>query len=113
MANTKDENGLDKFDEAKLKRELEKNKDFLRSNKDVFAEKEPRILTCTRYNPCPMCEKCKNKASHLYIKCQKCAVPICVHTSETINKMIKRKNFIQMPKDTDIVSSIKKLGSMQ
>lgn len=92
-------NGVDKLNEEKLKKELEKSmdKNFLRPNKKIFEEQEYRFSKCKRYSPCPICEKCKNKASHLYISCQRCTIPICVHTYKTMTKMIIRRNFIQKP----------------
>ena len=85
--------GMPKFDEQKLRRELDKNDRLMRNNKDVFEEKEPKTKTCPRYNPCPICSKCMNKASHLYVACQTCKIPICSHTYADRDKMIKRKNF--------------------
>lgn len=90
-----DNNGIPKFDEEKLRRELDKNDRLLRNNKDIFEEKEPKTKTCPRYNPCPICSKCQNKASHLYVACQTCKIPICSHTYSDREKMIKRKNFTQ------------------
>lgn len=90
-----DNNGMPKFDEEKLRRELDKNDRLLRNNKDIFEEKEPKTKTCPRYNPCPICSKCQNKASHLYVACQTCKIPICSHTYSDREKMIKRKNFTQ------------------
>ena len=91
-----DENtGLAKFDEDKLRRELEKNDRLLKNNKDIFEQCESKTFTCPRYNPCPICSKCQNKASHLYVACQTCRIPIRSHSYEDRNKMIKRKNFVQ------------------
>ena len=87
--------GQYKFDEEKLRRELDKNDRLLRNNKDIFEEKEPKTKTCPRYNPCAICSKCQNKASHLYVACQTCQIPICSHTYSDREKMIKRKNFTQ------------------
>lgn len=71
-----------------------------KSNKEVFEEEIKSIGGCSRYNPCKLCYKCKNKASHLYVKCQICRVPICVHKHSDIAKMIKRKNFtVKLPKE--------------
>ena len=61
---------------------------------DIFEEKEPKAKTCPRYNPCPICSKCMNKASHLYVACQICNIPICSHTYKNREDMIKRDNFI-------------------
>lgn len=57
-----------------------------------FAE-ESRRVSCTRYDPCPICYKCMIKASHLFIKCQNCQVPICGHQERARNFMIRRENF--------------------
>lgn len=86
--------GLPKFDEQKLRRELAKNDKLGRRNKDIFMTYEPKFKTCPRYNPCPICDKCMNKASHLYVSCQTCQIPICSHTYHDRELMIKRKNFI-------------------
>lgn len=92
-ANVQDENGLNKMDEQKLRRYLESNEDLFARNKDMFEKYEKNFFTCLRYNPCPICDKCLNKASHLYVKCQICQIPICTHTYKDKEKMIKRKNF--------------------
>ena len=104
-----DENGIPKFDEQKLRRELDKNDRLMKNNKDIFEESEPKTKTCPRYNPCPICSKCMNKASHLYVTCQTCKIPICSHTYADRDKMIKRKNFIVYVSD-DIMNSIKELS---
>ena len=44
--------GMPKFDEQKLRRELDKNDRLMRNNKDIFEEKETKTKTCPRYNPC-------------------------------------------------------------
>jgi len=48
---------------------------------------------CPRYLPCPICRKCGSKASHLFEKCTRCSIPLCVHTDKQKNMMIKRANF--------------------
>lgn len=85
--------GVPKFDEAKLRRSLAQNEKLGRRNKDVFEQGEPKFKTCPRYDPCPICDKCRAKASHLYVACQTCQIPICSHTYADREKMIKRKNF--------------------
>ena len=105
-----DENGIPKFDEQKLRRELDKNDRLMRNNKDVFEQNELKFHTCNRYNPCPICSKCQNKASHLYVSCQTCKIPICSHTYADRDKMIKRKNFTIYIKD-GIMDSIKALSN--
>ena len=91
-AGAPDENGIPKFDEQKLRRYLKGTK-LGRPNKIVFEEKEKKFTTCPRYNPCQICDKCLNKASHLYVACQTCKIPICHHTYNDRKKMIKRENF--------------------
>ena len=76
-AGAPDENGIPKFDEQKLRRELDSNNHLFRNNKDKFEEGEPKFKTCQRYSGCPICSKCVNKASHLYVACQTCKIPIC------------------------------------
>ena len=101
MAKTEDENGISKFDEQKLRRYLDGNNKLFRNNKDVFQSLEPKTKTCKMYNPCPICSKCLNKASHLYVKCQTCNIPICVHKHIDRKRMIKRDNFaIEVSKET-------------
>lgn len=108
-AGAPDENGISKFDEQKLRRELDKNDRLMRNNKDIFEEAEPKFKTCPRYNPCPICSKCLNKASHLYVSCQTCKIPICSHTYADRDKMIKRKNFTIFVSDV-IMNEIKELS---
>ena len=114
MASSKeqDPNGLSKFDEAKLRKELEGNKKFMAKNKNIFAEGEPRFYTCRWYEPCAICDKCKNKASHLYVRCQNCQIPICVHTHKNITTMIKRKNFTLGLVSKDTIEKFRKLGEL-
>ena len=50
---------------------------------------------CNRYDPCPICFKCRVKASHLYARCDECEIPICVHTNANRELLIRRKNFTQ------------------
>lgn len=110
MSKSTDNNGLTKFDEQKLRRELEGNKSMFARNKDTFAEHEPRFHTCKSYLPCPICDKCLNKASHLYIKCQNCKIPMCIHTYDNRKLMIRRKNFeIRVNKKTLI--AIRKIAN--
>jgi hypothetical protein len=90
-----DENGIPKLDEQKLKRALNNNNRLGLRNKVVYETYEPKFKTCPRYNPCPICDKCLNKASHLYVACQTCQIPICHHSFEDKQKMIKRENFVE------------------
>lgn len=102
IAGTEGDNGeLSKLDEQKLKKALDNNKKLMARNKDIFSKEEPKFHTCQMYNPCPLCDKCLNKASHLYVKCQSCNIPICVHTHKDREKMIKRKNF-RLPVDKNV-----------
>lgn len=85
--------GVPKMDEQKLRRALEQNNKLGRRNRDNYEEGEPKFKSCPRYDPCPICDKCRAKASHLYVACQTCKIPICSHTYEDRDKMIKRQNF--------------------
>lgn len=86
--------GLPKFDEQKLRRILNANDKLGKRNKDLFSDGENKFYTCPRYDPCPICDKCRNKASHLFVACETCRIPICSHTYADRDKMIKRKNFV-------------------
>lgn len=72
-----------------------------RTNLDIFSEEE-KFYTCLQYDPCPICRKCLNKASNLYVRCQNCAIPICAHSHNVKEKMIKRKNFEIKLTDKDL-----------
>ena len=84
---------MSKADGLKLRKTLEGNNKLMGRNKDMFRAAEPRFSTCLSYNPCPICDKCQNKASHLYVKCQLCLIPICTHTYKDRVRMIRRDNF--------------------
>lgn len=101
--------GVPKFDEQKLRRTLEANNKLGRRNKDVFEQGEPKFKTCPRYDPCPICDKCRAKASHLYKACETCKIPICSHTYADREKMIKRNNFTTIV-TPEVMSAIKELG---
>ena len=100
--------GVPKFDEHKLRRNLEANRKLGRRNRDVFEQGEPKFKTCPRYDPCPICDKCRAKASHLYKACETCNIPICSHTYADREKMIKRNNFTQIV-TSEVMSAIKEL----
>lgn len=85
--------GVPKLDEQKLRNALKQNDRLGRRNRDNYEAGEPKFKTCPRYDPCPICDKCRNKASHLYKACETCKIPICSHTYDDREKMIKRKNF--------------------
>lgn len=101
--------GIPKFDEQKLRRNLEANRKLGRRNKDVFEQGEPKFKTCPRYDPCPICDKCRAKASHLYKACETCNIPICSHTYADREKMIKRNNFTTIV-TPEVMAAIKELG---
>ena len=101
--------GVPKFDEQKLRRNLEANRKLGRRNKDIFEQGEPKFKTCPRYDPCPICDKCRAKASHLYKACETCNIPICSHTYADREKMIKRNNFTQIV-TPEVMATIKELG---
>ena len=86
--------GMPKFDEQKLRRNLEQNNKLGRRNKEIYEKGERKFHTCPRYDPCPICDKCRAKASHLYKSCETCKIPICSHTYKNREDMIKRKNFV-------------------
>lgn len=101
--------GVPKFDEQKLRRNLEANRKLGRRNRDVFEQGEPKFKTCPRYDPCPICDKCRAKASHLYVACQTCNIPICSHTYADREKMIKRNNFTQIV-SSEVMAAVRELG---
>ena len=101
--------GVPKLDEQKLRRNLEANRKLGRRNKDIFEQGEPKFKTCPRYDPCPICDKCRAKASHLYKACETCNIPICSHTYADREKMIKRNNFTQIV-TPEVMNAIRKLG---
>lgn len=98
--------GVPKMDEQKLRRALEQNTKLGRRNRDNYEEGETKFKTCPRYDPCPICDKCRAKASHLYVACQTCKIPICSHTYEDRDKMIKRQNFTVKVSDEVMASVI-------
>jgi hypothetical protein len=106
-AGAPDENGIPKFDEQKLRRYL-KNTKLGAPNKERYMQIEPKFYTCPRYNPCPICHKCTNRAIHLYMSCRNCKIVKCHHTHSDKVKMIKRENF-ETVVDKDIYNVIKQL----
>ena len=102
--------GMPKMDEQKLRRALEKNQRLGRRNRDNYEAGESKFKTCPRYDPCPICDKCRTKASHLYKSCETCKIPICSHTYQDRENMIKRKNFVinVAPEVMDIIKKIDK-----
>lgn len=97
--------GLPKMDEQKLRRALDQNRTLGSRNRDNYEAGEPKFKSCPRYDPCPICDKCRAKASHLYVSCQTCKIPICSHTYEDRDKMIKRKNF-EIKVSPEVMSTI-------
>lgn len=100
--------GIPKMDEQKLRRALEQNNTLGKRNRDRFEEGETKFKTCPRYDPCPICDKCRAKASHLYVACQTCKIPICSHTYADRDKMIKRQNFTVKVSD-EVMNTIKEV----
>lgn len=90
----------DKLDEQKFKKAMDSNKNLCKRNRDKFEENDKCFMDCIRYSPCPICDKCLNKASHLYIKCQTCELPICTHKYNDRKLMIRRSNFKLKVSDT-------------
>lgn len=103
-----DENGIPKMDEQKLRRALEQNKKLGSRNRDNYAAGERKFYDCPRYDPCPICDKCRAKASHLYVACQTCKIPICSHTYKDRDTMIKRKNF-EIKVTKEVMETIREL----
>lgn len=108
-SNGEDEYGMPKFDEQKLRRELEKNDKLGLMNRQIYAQKEPKYHTCPRYNPCPICDKCTAKCSHLYVSCQTCQIETCAHDFKKRKTMIRRENFTQYVTQ-DVMDSIEALA---
>ena len=48
---------------------------------------------CSMYDPCPICFKCQNKATHLYVRCEECPLQFCAHNHKQRAFMIRRENF--------------------
>ncbi|AIY85200.1 hypothetical protein U729_3158 (plasmid) [Clostridium baratii str. Sullivan] len=89
------------YEKRRITEDMLLDKSVGRTNLDIFSEEE-KFYTCLQYDPCPICRKCLNKASNLYVRCQNCAIPICAHSHDVKEKMIKRKNFeIKLP-DRDL-----------
>ena len=61
-------------------------------NQKLYAQEAER-MRCPRYDPCPICYKCRNRAAHLFVKCQICRIPADAHTERDRNFMIRRENF--------------------
>lgn len=56
---------------------------------------------CSMYEPCPICFKCQNKATHLYVRCETCPVQFCGHNHKQRSFIIRRENFaITVTKET-------------
>ena len=103
-----DNNGIPKMDEQKLRKALDQNNRLGKRNRDNYEAGEPKFKSCPRYSSCPICDKCVNKASHLYVACQTCKIPICSHTYTDRDKMIKRKNF-EIMVEKEVMNAIKEL----
>lgn len=88
-----------------IKDNMHKNK----TTKEIFEESDECFTKCPRYNPCPICSKCENKASHLYVKCEICQIPMCVHKYKDRENMIKREsNTINVT--TETINKIKEFA---
>lgn len=98
------------FNQEKLEYELKEAQRKMgkaKWNKEKFEEQEQKFLTCNMYDPCPICDKCKNKASHLFVRCQTCKIPTCTHSYRDKNKMIRRDNFEIKANDEELIKLIK------
>lgn len=89
----KNKAGLSELDERRLRKSMDKSGPMIERNQVKFEREEPRFSTCSMYNPCPICDKCLNKGSHLFKRCETCKIPMCIHTYNDKKKMIRRENF--------------------
>ena len=94
--------------EQRLAKAIKDNMKNYKTNKEIFDEMDNCFTKCPRYDPCPICNKCKNKASHLYVKCEVCQIPICVHKYKDKEFMIRRDNF-KIPVSKETINKIKKV----
>ena len=92
---------------------IQKNAMRLHGNRDDFDNELSRIGGCRRYLPCPVCYKCANKASHLYVKCQICRIPACVHTHKEKEAMIRRANFFTPVSRGAMAAIMEKAGALE
>lgn len=106
MVNTKDTGKLTHHQEQEMRAAMTSNQNTMRNNADIYAENCPEYFTCHQYQPCPICNKCKNKASNLYVACQNCQIPICGHKQSDIERMIKRSNFKMKMTGSDLGAQI-------
>lgn len=104
------EKKIDRLKEQAILKDINQNHNFAKKNKDIFEEKEKKYSTCPRYDPCVICDKCQNKASHLYVSCQVCKIPICTHTYKDRQYMIRRNNF-EIFVDNDVKNELIELGN--
>ena len=98
----------ERIQDNKLIKELGNSRP-IKTNKEIFEDEEPKAKTCIMYNPCPICHKCQNKASHLYVKCQTCKIPICTHKYKDREYMIRRNNF-RIEVTDEVKKELKELG---
>lgn len=84
----------------------------LHSNNQKMYLAEARRVGCSRYDPCPICFKCRVKASHLFKKCENCQVPFDRHSEKDRNFMIRRENFAikQTQLGPDAIEAFRALG---
>lgn len=103
------DNKKERIADNKLIKEIAENTRRSKTNKEIFSEEEPKVHTCSMYNPCAICYKCQNKASHLYVRCQSCKIPICTHKYKDREFMIKRDNF-RIEVTDEVKQELKELG---
>lgn len=97
------------FEEQRLRRAMDEHSKRVRRNKDKYIEVEKRYFSCKMYDPCPICDKCNNKASHIYVRCQNCEIPICQHTYKDKCFMIRRSNF-KLKVDNQVFQKLRELS---
>lgn len=96
-----EEDFAEQFDNHNIKPSME-----FRSDRAMLEEEGSR---CNKYDPCPICFKCRIKGSHLYSKCDSCSINLCVHDNRTREMMIKRDNFSQQI-GPELMDALKELG---
>lgn len=103
----RDKRKQEAIDDNKFLKSMSNHK--MRSNAEIFKENEPKFFTCKMYNPCAICHKCQNKASHLYVRCQSCQIPMCIHKHVNRMTMIKRDNF-KINVSKEVIEKLRRLN---
>lgn len=99
------------FEEQRLRKAMNEHAGRVKRNKDIFSEREPQFFKCKMYKPCPICDKCEVKASHLFERCAECTIPLCNHKHKDKVFMIRRENF-RLNLDNQIIQELRKLSTI-